>query len=362
MSLGELRFGCVDLRGVAGDGALEWRADGFFRATRGDGVTVRGVASDAEAVAELLRRAGVLQADGPVYHARPEHEVVDFGWSSEASDEAYDLDADLERQLGDGRPADLTARLLALADQVPDAPGERAALAKARAAELNVSAPQLGSHRLFMPPHDESDVGALGVEGSAIRGWATWAEWVQPRLLTSTNAAVWGRIDRLPRRDTVVRVAQWLRDAVADGALDAWLTEMFGHDPMLLHRLEGPAGPVYEVLKGTHRAHAARVWDLPWVLGRAHVDRLAKPLRPHTPLMEALWQGLRRRGLMSGSRDGDRWYLHEAAAEWMLTPPAMATRWNAAYERIYPGALQEFTGMPTGELFDADRWAAALLT
>ncbi|KAA1250199.1 hypothetical protein F0Q45_10985 [Mycobacterium simiae] len=361
MRLRELLFGCVDLHAVAHAGVLEWRGDGFFRATACDGVTVRGVGSDAEAVAELLRRAEVLQAEGPVYRARPAHEVVDFGWTSEASAAATDLDVDFAHQLGDGRPASLMGRLQELGRAVPSNRVEREVLAQAGAIALNASAPQVGSHRLFMPPFDGSDVGALGVERSATRGWATWVQWVDPRLLTSTNAKVWGDIDRRPRRDTVVRVSEWLRDAAAEGQLDAWLSNMFAHDPMLLHRLEGPAGPVYEVLRGTHRAHAARIWDLPWVLARVQVERLAKPLRPRTPLMEALWESLSRRGLMSAENDGDCWYLHEAAAEWMLTPPAMAVQWNAMYERLYPGALQAFTGMSVGELFDADRWAAALL-
>lgn len=55
--------------------------------------------------------------------------------------------------------------------------------------------------------------------------------------------------------------------------------------------------------------------------------------------------------------DSLRGPLQEAAAEWMLTPPGMAVAWNAMYERVYPGVLQEFTGLEA----EADRWAAALL-
>lgn len=361
MALRELLFGSVDLRGLDGDGALQWRADGSFRVQRCDGVTVRGVAGDAEAVAELLRRGGVLEADGSVYRARPNTEVVDFGWTSEASEAAADLDADFVRQLGSGRPDGLVEHLAAVAAGVPESAGEREILARARAAELNGTVPQVGSHRVFAPPWNAADCGAFGVEDAAMRGWATWAEWVPARLLTSTNAETWGDIDRSPRRDTIVQVAEWLRTAVSAGTVDEWLSEMFAHDPMLLHRLEGPAGPVYEVLRGTHRAHAARVWGLPWVLGRVHVERLARPLQPHTARMEALWEGLCRRGLLSATREGGRWYVVEAAAEWMLTPPAMATRWNAMYERVYPGALQAFTGLSVDVLCDAERWAAALM-
>lgn len=59
--------------------------------------------------------------------------------------------------------------------------------------------------------------------------------------------------------------------------------------------------------------------------------------------------------------DSLRGPLQEAPAEWMLTPPGMAMAWNAMYERVYPGVLQAFTGLDAGELFVADRWAAALL-
>merc|ERR1711969_489125 len=188
MALQELLFGCVDLRGLDEEGALQWRADGFFRAQCCDGVTVRGVASDAEAVAELLRRGGALEADGPVYRARPNHEVVDFGWTSEASEAATDLDADFARQLGSGRPDGMVEQLRAMTAEVPGSAGERAVLARARAAELNATVPQVGSHRVFMPPFNDADVGALGVADAATRGWATWAEWVPARLLTSTNS------------------------------------------------------------------------------------------------------------------------------------------------------------------------------
>lgn len=364
MTLAALQFGRVDLGALAAEGVLRWRVDGFFSAERGDGVPVRGVGSDAEAVAELLRRAEVIRADGPVYQARPNREVVDAGWSPEASAAASDLGSDFARQLLE-RPAGLVDQFQALAGRLPHGERELATLAQASAAVLNAVAPQIGSHRLFMPPFDGSDVGALGVEGAAARGWATWAQWIDPRLFVSTNAEVWGSIDRQRERDTVVQVAGWLRDAVDAGTLDDWLAKMFvpqrGADSVLVQRLEGPAGPVYEVLRGTHRAHAARIWDLPWVLAQVHVERLAKPVRPRTPLMEALWEGLLRRGLISTIREGECWYLLEAAAEWMLTPPDMAVAWNAMYERAYPGALQSFTGLDGDVLFDAGRWAATLL-
>jgi hypothetical protein len=337
-----------------------WRSDGFFSTSRGDGVHVKGVASDSEALAELLRRAGALSASSPVYRARPNDEVRDFGWPQDAATEAGDLTAELENQLRATRPADLVSQLRTLERLLPDNHDELAALAQQRADDLNQVAPQIGSHRLFMPPFDESDVGALGVRDSATRGWATWADWVPTHLLVSTNSRMWNVISRHPQRDTVVRIAEWLHDAVSNGNLDAWLWRMFTHDPMFLIRVEGPAGPIYEVVSGTHRAHAARIWDLPQVLARIQVDRLPKPLRPHTRALKRLWEGLRRRGLFHADTIGETWYLQWIPAEWMLTPPTIATQWNAAYERIYPGELQAATGLTLAELLEPERWVQAL--
>jgi len=342
------------------DDIAYWRDDGFFSARRGDGVHVKGVASDNEAVAELLRRAEILDAACSVYRARPNYEVHDFGWSSETATEAGSLDAELEHQLSTARPAGMTSQLQALAQHLPNSNDALTIIAQQRADELNQTAPQIGSHRVFMPPFDESDVGALGVRDSATRGWAMWADWVQPKLLVSTNSRVWNVIDRHPVRDTVIRVAGWLQDAAATGNLDGWLSEMFTRDPMRLNRVEGPAGPVYEVISGTHRAHAARIWALPHILAKVQVDRLPKPLRPHTPALARLWEGVRRRGLFHAETVGDYWYLQWVSAEWMLTPPAMATQWNATYERVYPGALEAATGLTLAELVEPAQWVQAL--
>jgi hypothetical protein len=302
----------------------------------------------------------VLGASGSVYRARPNREVHDFGWSQDAAAEAGNLDADLEYQLTAALPAGMAAQLQAIGENLPDSDDELAIVARQRADNLNQAAPQIGSHRVFMPPSDESDVGALVVRDSAVRGWAMWTDWLQPRLLVSTNSRAWNVIDRNPLRDTVVRVAGALRDAVARGRLDGWLSEMFSHDPMRLNRVEGPAGPLYEVISGTHRAHAARICELPQILATVQVDRLPKPLRPHTPALARLWEGLRRRGLFQADTVGEIWYLEWICAEWMLTPPAMATPWNAVYERLYPNALQAATGLTPAELAEPDHWVQAL--
>lgn len=80
----------------------------------------------------------------------------------------------------------------------------------------------------------------------------------------------------------------------------------------------------------------------------------------HASPRRQLWQGLRRRGLLEADVVGDCWFLHWVAAEWMLTSPSLATQMNATYERLYPGALQNITGMTMRELTEPKRWERAL--
>lgn len=346
------------------DGAIsvEWRDDGFFRAPRNTHLAVNGVASDSEVIAELLKRSGIVRTSRSVYRARPNGEVDDFGWTGDAAHDAGYLDAELDYQLGAGRPPGFESQLATISAELPRTRGALEDLARARAAALNRDTPQVGEHRVFIPPFDEHDHGAHGVRGSACRGWASWTDWVAPELIVNTSSKAWNTIDRHPPRGTVVNVAAWLHDATASaGAFDQWIRKMFGQDPMLLRLVDGPAGPVYEVVSGTHRAHAARIWGLPVVLARVQVDRLPTPIGPGpSGDLSRLWLGLRRRGLLQADVVGDQWFLRWVAAEWMLTSPLLATRMNGVYERLYPGALQRLTGMTMRELLEPKRWARAL--
>ncbi|MFV8141997.1 hypothetical protein ACNQR7_30910 [Mycolicibacterium senegalense] len=339
-----------------------WREDGYFRALRGPQLSVAGVAGDAEAVAELVRRAGVQLAGGPQYRARPSSEIRDAGWTSEAYYEAADTRAELVYQLGAGRPGGIEADLVGIARQLAVPRAELEEFARARAAALNEQAPQVESHRLFMPAFNGEDIGAHAVRGSSSRGWAVLTQWLDPQLLVSSQSRTWNDIDRNPRRDTVVNVAAWLAAAVGTaGGLDTWLDKMFGKEPILVRLIPGPAGPIYEVVTGTHRSHAARIWGLPWVLARVQIDNLPTPIGP-SPAgdLSGLWRGLVARGLLQAEVVGDIWYIGSVVAEWMLTAPVLATQMNAAYERAYPGALQAVTGMATEELTEPVRWEQAL--
>lgn len=345
---------------------FEWRDDGFFRAPRYDkNLWVKGVGSDSEVVAELLRRAAVPEAPRAVYRARPNNEVRDWGWNARTGSDADDIGAELEYQLFAGRPQMMTAQLCAIAEGLPRCEIELREVARARTRLLNAGVPQPDSHRVFMPICDNTDFGAHGVPGSTTRGWAVWTDWIDPRLIVITPSRTWNDIDRHPRRRTVVRVAQWLHDAIeSPSGIDAWLQKMFGNDldPVVVKPIFGPAGPIYELVGGTHRGHAARIWELPAVLAKVVGDRLPIPIGPGLGGdMSQLWEGLRRRGLLEAQADEGRWLVQAVCAEWMLTLPALATKMNAAYARVYPGILQQATGMSTEELTQPARWKKALL-
>lgn len=344
----------------------QWRDDGFFCAPRKDGdLVVKGVASDVEVVAEVLRRTGVLQTSRSVHRARPNDEVNDWGWTAEASAEAQDFDAELSYRLGPGRPDCLAGQLLSIAAALPRQRGDLEEMAQQRAGHLNRHAPQVHAHRLFVPVSHRHEGSEHGVPNSAHRGWGVWTEWIDPILIISTPSRTWNDIDRNPRRSTVVDVAVWLQRAAESAAdLDAWLAKMFVRrlDSIRVRPIHGPAGPLYELMNGTHRIHAARIWGLPVVLAKVLLDQLPVPIYPGPGEdLTPCWKGLQRRGLLAAEvDDGGQWLVHSVVAEWMLTAPKLATRMNAIYERIYPAALQQATGMSYAELCEPRRWEHAL--
>ena len=70
---------------------------------------------------------------------------------------------------------------------------------------------------------------------------------------------------------------------------------------------------------------------------------------------------LNERGLLEAEDSGGRWYVRSVVAEWMLASPPLATQINAAYDRAYPDALSEATGLTVEVLTNANRWERALV-
>jgi hypothetical protein len=102
-----------------------------------------------------------------------------------------------------------------------------------------------------------------------------------------------------------------------------------------------------------HRTHLCRLLPLPWLFAAVRVEPLPRELRArweHRKELAALWKGLIRRGLITGSvADGlePRLHLVHAAAAWLLSRAGIATSINRAYERLYPGAWRRL-GIPDG--------------
>ena len=227
-------------------------------------------------------------------------------------------------------------------------------LAKARATVLNEVAPLVPSPRVF----DTHTSGVIVATRHALRGFAAWVDWVSPEQVVATSARAWNDIDRTPPRSSVVDIAA----ALATSDLGQWVEEMSPEvDPVVAFRVEGPAGPIYEVGTGTHRAHAARLFSLPCLLALVKPAGLPVAVRPADREASAVWSGLLDRGLLQAEVSDDNWwYVGSVVGEWMLAAPSVATRVNSAYDRLYPGALPEATGLKVAELTNPELWRRAL--
>jgi hypothetical protein len=240
----------------------------------------------------------------------------------------------------------------------------------ARAARLQADEPQLPD--LFAP----SD------------SWActTAVEWVPTRAVVRTPDEVWGQFDRDRPGDDPDGASSWIPDRTAEllavGYADvpAYLTRHFGahseSGAVQLRRIPGPAGPLYTVGAGSHRAHLCRILGLPWMFSVTTMMSLPRRIENTavTPTelgpeacreTAALWRGLLARGLARGelvTRYSD-WVvelrIEYALAPWLLLPADRATAYNQRYELLHPGALAD-AGIPDSALRSAGEWRSWL--
>lgn len=320
-------FGARRSAAAAVDVEVDRWGEGRYFEHQVGGKLVKVIASDVYARNEILRRAG-----------DPEHVQTQY----EASDDFSDIgsyegvgarlrpaDDEIDRVLDDCRPPALTKELAAIASGIPRDRRELVEFLAERARELNAVAPQTASPRAF----DELN--------GQIRGLGSWAQWVDPKLVVSTNQPVWNQFDRRP--GSVPDIAEGLAGAfdTTDG-IERWLYRMFAETGCIgLLRIEGPAGPIYEVCgDGTHRVHAARLLGVPAILAVIEVSTLPRP-RWENGLVEARWRDLRERGVIAAEVRQGRWFFRGVSAEWLLKDASAAESVSAAYERCYPGALDQ---------------------
>lgn len=343
---------------------IQWREDGFFSYLSRN-TSVFGCTHDPATLTEILKRADVIQTTRSLFQVTTD--IPDIGHDSAIHNEiANCCEKEFAAKLqSEALPEGMTDQLQAIGNNIPATTEDVRNYLSERAAELNLRAPQTPSPSVF-GGGDEcySTPGNLYV-----RGYGTWATWIDPRLIVSTRDRVWNVIDRNPLRDSVQSIACGLRDAAAAGDVTNWLHRMYGHPGELyIKRAEGPAGPIYEAASGTHRTHAARLLELPAVLARIVPVTMPTPASPagdgrwtRPPVdLEPLWRGLMNRGLVAAEVIDERWYFGNLTAEWMLASPALATAVNAAYDRLYPGALEQATGLTHEQLTQPARWYGAL--
>ena len=215
------------------------------------------------------------------------------------------------------------------------------------------------------PPTPTIALGAAGGECVVLEERAARAvgwDWVDPAAIVNAGNLPWGGFAR-HRPEQMALITRRLLTA-PDPTSAAVRT--FAEEPMRLDRVQGPAGPIYEVgSNGLHRTHLGRLLPLPWVFADVRLIPLPAMVRPfwkHQEELTGLWRGLLRRGLVTGQLTTEpvvRLELDWAAAPWLLTTAETACAINQAYERVYPGAW-ESVGVPAGTAADAQRWTAWL--
>ncbi|GAB4664295.1 hypothetical protein [Mycobacterium avium] len=328
---------------------IEWHESGYFRCATST-ICVKGVAGDIHALAELARRAGFLKTARAIYEASDAFADLEYEpatWSLAQDHFASDFQRKRSEQTA-------LAQLRRVAASLP---GDRAALvrlAKDRANLLNEVAPLVPSPQVFAT----HTPGVVVAERRALRGFAAWVDWIRPELVVATAARAWNDIDRTPPRNSVIHIAA----ALATSDLAEWVEQMSpARDPVSAFRVEGPAGPIFEVGRGTHRVHAARLFGFR-LLALVRPAGLPVAVRPADREISAVWSGLRDRGLLEAEvSNDDWWYVRSTVGEWMLASPPVAAQINAAYERLYPGALSEATGLTVTELTSPEHWKRALV-
>ncbi|MBG0825830.1 hypothetical protein HS048_34670 [Planomonospora sp. ID91781] len=242
------------------------------------------------------------------------------------------------------------------------------AFLKQEAARLNADQPQASS----LPSHLTS--ASHRRDGSLVGlGYTVTAGWIAPITVANTGTRQWNDFAN-HRPKTVPAMAEALLSGDLEHALEVWslLTA-----PISVVRVHGPAGPLYHLgSNGAHRLHAARLLGLPAVWTEIRQDALPLQVtfsdvtpygarRIAADVLTPCWRGLLERGLAAGRFDdapiSAALHLDTVMAPWMLAMPDCAVTWAAAYDRAYPGALNQ-AGVPTSAWQDPQAWLSWLDT
>ncbi|MFE0773379.1 hypothetical protein [Streptomyces sp. NPDC058861] len=205
------------------------------------------------------------------------------------------------------------------------------------------------------------------------RHWAVGesAAWVRTDAIVHAVDEVWGHFDR----SEASRGPSWIPRAAREllttkpEQLAAFLRHHLAEEPPI--SLGVINGPLYNISSGgAHRTHLFRILGLPWMLAELYARipprrfDVACVIDTAKGMTEAErvgrgWHTLLERGLLHGRIHYEGAFavldLDHAPAPWLLGDAALASSYNMAYERVYPGVLSEL-GIPATALADRKAW------
>ncbi|MEU5900232.1 hypothetical protein [Streptomyces venezuelae] len=350
----------VHLDRHGGNWAATWHSAGTLTAHRDDGLCVRGWSATPDAIGQALQPFEATSRHSPkitltLHGERPEAPAADS--------EASGIDqADVLRAFDADRPA-LDATVAALR-RLQRAWPEHEISDRLRAAttQLQTRAPQSPHFGLYSQQREHD--------------WAhsESAAWVRADAIVWAVDEVWGDFDR----SEASRGPSWIPRAAREllttppEQLAAFLRYHLAEEPAIsLNVINGPAGPLYNVsMGGAHRTHLFRILGLPWMIAKLYARipprrfAVACAIDTSKGMTEVErvgrgWHTLLERGLIHGRIDYEGAFavldLDHASAPWLLGDAALASAYNTAYERVYPGALTEL-GIPATALRDRETW------
>ncbi len=337
-----------------------WNSDGSLTAHRDDGLRVRGWSATPDAVGQALQSFEATSRHRPqialtLHGERPEVPAAESdppGIGRVHVLRAFDAD----RVALDATVAAVTQLQRAWPEyEISDRVG-------AATAQLQVSAPQSPYFNVYNRQRE--------------RYWAysESAAWVRADVIVHAIDKVWGDFDRSEASRGPIWIPRAARQLLTTKPeeLAAFLRHHLAEKPAIsLSVINGPAGPLYNVSTGgAHRTHLFRILGLPWIIAKlyaripprrfdvASVIDTAKGM-PEIERVGRGWHTLLERGLLRGRIRYEGAFavldLDHAPAPWLLGDATLASAYNTAYERVYPGVLTEL-GIPATALTGPEAW------
>ncbi|MFJ9729702.1 hypothetical protein ACIRP3_44025 [Streptomyces sp. NPDC101209] len=334
----------VHLHRPGGTWAATWHSDGALAAHRDDGLHVRGWSATPAAVEQIVQSFEATSRHRPqitltVRGERPEGPATgNSTLNIEQIDELRAFDADRA-----ALDATITA-IIKLQRAWPE--HEISDRVRTATIQLQVNAPQSPYFNLYTRQREREWAGCES------------AAWVRADAIVQAIDEVWGDFDRSEELRGPIWIPRAARELLTTEPeqLAAFLRRHLAEaPPVYLGVINGPAGPLYNVSSGgAHRIHLFRILGLPWMFAKlsaripprrfdvASVIETAKGMDEIERVGRG-WHTLLERGLLHGRIRYEGAFavldLDHAPAPWLIGDADLASAYNTAYERVYPGAL-----------------------